>query len=181
MHPLTWLVICAYVAMGCVLLIVPLKKAWTAKLSVYFYSADLYLVIFVSCLLWPLLLSPSARELLHKGISNLRIWRDARSRLKEGLSFSYMGGVGRIRCWECSFEQIIVSFTHGVADNGERNCDEGRQCLRCGKFDTIHGQGEPIRRDEKPCNCGGELSRDHKLFCPACRSQKLLYRMGYIT
>lgn len=176
------LVLCtAYLGIGCVLLFSTLRRTWVSPLSLWFDSYGLYALISLSAMVWPLLLAPKVREAGKERIMGWWLRRNRESRLKAGLTFSAIGGTCNIHCSECAFSERITSFTHGYADNGERNCYEGRQCLSCGKFDVIYGQGEPIRREERPCECGGTLSRDHKLFCPSCRTQSLSYTPGAIT
>lgn len=92
-----------------------------------------------------------------------------------------MGGAGVISCQDCGFRQEITSFTHGFTSGPEASADEGRQCLQCGKFTTVHLKGNPSMTPVPRCDCGGELSRDHFLFCPRCRSRKLHYRPSFIT
>lgn len=107
--------------------------------------------------------------------------REYEERVAQGLEFSRMGGAGEIVCEDCGFREEVVSFTHGQTDEGEPSCTEGRQCLQCGKFYDVDRIGNPPRERVPSCDCGGELSRDHILFCPKCRSKKLEYMMAYIT
>lgn len=105
----------------------------------------------------------------------------ARDDTASEVTFSYMGGAGSIRCVDCGFGQRIISFTHGYTESGERCCNVGRQCLTCGRFVSIYGEGEPARFASTKCECGGQTSRDHVLFCPQCRSKNLSYWPGVIT
>lgn len=171
----------AYLGVGCGVLLSISGREWRSGLATLFCSYELYALILISAIVWPLLLAPKARE---SASTRLRAWwikRSLKQKLRAGVTFSNMGGAGTIRCFECGFQERITSFMHGFADNGERNCYEGRQCLSCGKFHVVYGQGEPIRRDEKSCECGGTLSRDHKLFCTPCRSQRLQFVPGIIA
>jgi hypothetical protein len=101
--------------------------------------------------------------------------------MAQGLKFSRMGGVGAISCQDCGFRQPIISFIHGFTSGPEASADEGRQCLQCGEITTVHLEGNPPVNDIPRCECGGELSREHVLFCPKCRSTKLDYGMTEIT
>ena len=93
-----------------------------------------------------------------------------------GIEFSRMGGFGKISCCECSFSGNNTSFLHGlVSEDGSEKSSTGYQCLSCGKFSTLDS-GEPLK-----CQCGGILCRSHLLFCPQCKSTKLIYKMKYIT
>jgi hypothetical protein len=107
--------------------------------------------------------------------------REYAARVAQGLEYSRMGGVGEICCDACGFRQEITSFTHGLTSGPEASADQGRQCLQCGKFTTVHLQGNPPVNAIPRCECGGELSLDHVLFCPQCRSKRLRYDMDYIT
>lgn len=107
-------------------------------------------------------------------------WR-WRRRVARGLEFERMGGAGVIHCGECGFEEEITSFMHGATYGPDACCDTGLQCLSCGKFVSVHQTGNPPVEDIPPCECGGELSRDHVLFCPKCGSRNLSYRMTVIS
>ncbi len=131
----------------------------------------------VFALLWPLILVSVLREKT-KADTERRAWK---LRVESGIEFSRMGGAGAIHCSACGFEQDLVSFTHGYTDDGERCCHQSCQCLSCGKFIAVHGIGEPAHFTVTSCECGGEFSRDHVLFCPKCRSRDLRYDMHFIT
>jgi hypothetical protein len=102
-------------------------------------------------------------------------------RVAGGLEFSRIGGAGEIDCHDCGFRQNFTSFLHGYSSDGERCCDAGWQCLSCGRLQTVHGEGDPAQYSVTRCECGGQLSRDHILFCPQCKSKSLHYRMEMIT
>lgn len=94
----------------------------------------------------------------------------------EELTFSSMGGVGILSCIECKHSEKVLSFIHG------RGCESGYQCLSCGKFARISDEIEcAVNAGEIKCDCGGNLSRDHELFCPNCQSKKLTYDVVYLT
>lgn len=131
----------------------------------------------VTAFLWPIFLYSVLRE----NAETAKEQRDWERRVASGLEFSRLGGAGAIHCRTCGFEQDVTSFTHGYTEDGERCCDQGCQCLSCGKIVSVHGVGEPARFAVVGCECGGELSRDHLLFCPKCRSKDLRYDMHYIT
>lgn len=83
-----------------------------------------------------------------------------------------MGGVGKIQCRDCIYQENIVSFTHGLNTSAS-----GLQCQLCGKFHSIKNLC-----DNKPlCECGGVLERDNLIFCPKCKSENMKYDMCYIT
>jgi len=93
-----------------------------------------------------------------------------------GIKFSGMGGFGRISCCECSFSEKNTSFLHGFSSvDRRRTSSTGYQCIDCGEFSALASE------DELVCKCGGNLSRDHLLFCPICKSTKLTYKMMFIT
>ncbi len=130
----------------------------------------------VCALLWPAL----AVIVLQERSRQLKDQRQWEERVRSGIEFTRMGGAGSIHCRDCSYEQEIVSFTHGYSDTGPTS-ETGVQCLKCGKLTTLsegHGTDDDT---EAPCDCGGALSRDHVLFCPRCRSKNLVYEMRYIT
>jgi hypothetical protein len=128
-------------------------------------------------LLWPIALVSLWQEKRARDA-----WvRGYEARLAQGLEYSRMGGAGEIHCHDCGFRQEITSFTHGFTMGPAASADEGRQCLQCGRFTTVHRKGNPPVTPVPPCECGGELSRDHFLFCPKCRSRKLKYDMSFIT
>lgn len=94
----------------------------------------------------------------------------------QGIKFSGMGGFGRISCCECSFSEKNTSFLHGLSSaDGSRTSSKGYQCVDCGEFAALAPE------DDLVCKCGGNLSRDHLLFCPTCKSTKLTYKMIFIT
>lgn len=102
---------------------------------------------------------------------------------QKGLKFSYMGGVGKINCDECGYTVKVLSFTHGFTHDWKKEASTtGYQCLACGKFARVSEvEGDDVTPSEMSCKCGGQLSRDHVLFCPKCKSKKLSYFMDYIT
>jgi hypothetical protein len=127
--------------------------------------------------LWPLLLSTSVMEI-----------RESRKQYKaleigpaEGVEFSRMGGQGTIHCTECNFSDDITSFMHGMTESGERCCTTGLQCLSCGKFLAVYSEADQPHDAGTRCACGGELSRNHVLFCPQCLSRKLQYELRVIS
>jgi hypothetical protein len=128
-------------------------------------------------LMWPVALISVLREQAREAEEQNK-WAQ---RVAAGLEYLRMGGAGEIDCRDCGFHQEITSFMHGYAADGEPCCDAGRQCLSCGKFQTVHGEGDPARYSVTRCQCGGQLSRDHVLFCPECRSKNLRYRMRAMT
>ena len=128
-------------------------------------------------LLWPLLVS----YLWQERKEQRRERQEWEERVAQGLEFSRLGGAGEIHCQDCGFRQEITSFMHGLTVGSEASCDEGLQCLSCGKFVSVHRKGNPPVTPVPPCDCGGELSRDHFLFCPKCRSKNLKYGMSVIS
>ena len=135
------------------------------------------LLTFVMVLIWPLPLWSALQE---KRESDA--WeRKYEARVAQGLEFSRMGGAGEIACRDCGFREEITSFMHGFTSGPEASADEGRQCLQCGKFRTVHLQGNSPVDSLPRCECGGELSRDHFLFCPTCRSKNLSYGISVMS
>ena len=92
-----------------------------------------------------------------------------------------MGGAGAIACKAVGYREEVVSFTHGLTSGAHTSCTEGRQCLACGKFYGVERRGNPPAEPVPACWCGGELSREHVLFCTQCQSTELRYVMAYIT
>jgi hypothetical protein len=134
------------------------------------------LLVLAVVLLWPILLVSWLQDRSRER-KEQRAWE---ARVTQGLEYDRMGGVGEIWCQDCGFRQEITSFTHGYSDGGERCCTTGYQCLECGKFHAVDQEGSAPSAVPR-CGCGGELSREHFLFCPECRSTKLRYGMSYIT
>ena len=128
-------------------------------------------------LLWPLLVSHLVQQWMREKREQ-REWEEERAK---GLQYSLMDGAGVIACEQCGYREEVVSFTHGLTWGPDASADEGRQCLECGAFTTVHLEGDPPVTTVPRCACGGKLSREHFLFCPKCRSKKLRYDMSYIT
>lgn len=91
-------------------------------------------------------------------------------------SFGEMGGAGDIVCRACGHNERIVSFLHGAEESGWYVA--GYQCQRCWRFSKVQGDANegPLR-----CQCGGELSRDETVRCPACGSAGVSYHLRMIT
>ena len=90
------------------------------------------------------------------------------------------GRGGEIACRDCGFREEITSFMHGFTSGPEASAREGRQCLQCGKFTTVHLQGN-YGRFPPAVRVWWELSRDHFLFCPTCRSKNLSYGISVMS
>ena len=135
------------------------------------------LLVLAVVVLWPLLLLAWLQDRSREQ-KEQRAWE---VRVAQGLEYDRMGGAGEISCEECGYKEEIISFTHGYSDGGERCCTTGYQCLECGKFHNMGMVGGPFIDASTRCECGGELSREHILFCPQCRSRKLRYKAAYIT
>jgi hypothetical protein len=189
-------ILAGYCIIGCVILIVgpvhreierevaktrgsPLANAMTGReqMSEGRLLAFRVTVSLGAALMWPVALVSVLRSQAREAEEQKK-WAQ---RIAAGLEFSRMGGAGEIDCHDCGFHEEITSFLHGYAADGERCCDTGQQCLSCGKFQTVHGEGDPARYSVTQCQCGGQLSRDHVLFCPQCKSKNLRYRMQMIT
>jgi superfamily II DNA helicase RecQ len=106
------------------------------------------------------------------GTTDIEKHHEALKRI-DGIRYSSMGGFGKISCCECSFAEKNTSFLHGSEGSGTSST--GYQCLSCGEFAAL-APGDSLQ-----CQCGGSLSRDHLLFCPKCKSHKLIYRMLFMT
>jgi len=135
------------------------------------------LVVLAIVLLWPMFLVSRLQGQAWER-KEQRAWE---ARVAQGLEYKWLGGAGEISCQDCGFRQEITSFTHGFTSGPEASCTEGWQCLVCGKFHDVERRGNPPLTPVPRCECGGELSREHFLFCPQCRSRKLRYQMAYIT
>lgn len=99
-------------------------------------------------------------------------FHDARPR-PPGLTFSILGGAGDVSCRDCGHGERITSFLHGLDWSAS-----GYQRQQCGKLHVIdNARSMPA---PAPCDCGGTLSREDVLFCPSCRSTKLVYEMRII-
>jgi len=97
-----------------------------------------------------------------------------------GLYFQTMGGHGSITCLICGYTEEVTAFIHGFGEN--RWSRTGYQCRQCGKFHGIERhQNEHFDESTLRCDCGGQLSRDHVIFCPRCRLTSIEYHMIYIT
>ena len=125
-------------------------------------------------LLWPFLL----RSALKSDNEHEHIL-DPEESTNQGLMFQHMGGHGTISCNDCDFQQPQTSFIHGISSSRS-----GFQCQSCGKLTSntrTQNDTQESNRATMVCECGGELSRDHVLFCPDCKSTNLSYSMEYIT
>lgn len=91
-------------------------------------------------------------------------------------SCKHLAGVGVLSCELCSWKQEILGSLHGGATN--RWASVGMQCQACGRFRAV--DFEKVQ-DPGPCPCGGELSRDLVVFCPACRGTALRYQTSFLT
>ncbi len=98
------------------------------------------------------------------------------SHREQGLYFDQMGGAGIIKCQTCNYAHDIVSFIHGFPIDSWNKA--GFQCQACGNFHEIENF---LTNKNRECDCGGELSRGNKLFCPKCKSKNLSYQMEFIT
>lgn len=125
-------------------------------------------------LLWPFLLHSAMKS--NKAHEHIPAPEDSPN---QGLKFQHMGGHGTISCNDCDFQQSQTSFIHGISSSRS-----GYQCQVCGKLTTktcTQSDTKESKRAALVCECGGELSRDHVLFCPDCKSTNLSYSMEYIT
>ena len=124
-------------------------------------------IVVGTILLWPLFLL----SVVPRKVGDVAVVKE------KGLRFEYLGGAGKILCLQCGYFNNIVSFEHG--SHSEPWCKTGYQCQRCGDFVAL--ENVTSERCLAGCKCGGNLSREHLLFCPACKSRNLDYRMEYIT
>ena len=189
-------VVAGYLAIGCLVLLAgpgrreiarevrqlrgsPIANAITGRAEVPRWKVVAFAVIMSlgAVLLWPILVS----HLVQQRAEQKRSQREWEKRVAQGLEFSRMGGMGEIHCGDCGFAQEVTSFMHGFTSGPDASCDEGFQCLACGKFTSVHREGNPAVTPVPRCECGGELSRDHFLFCPTCRSTHLSYGMSVIS
>ena len=135
------------------------------------------LIITVSfILLWPVFIYGIVKDQRDKAAS-MKAFQDKHA---EGLWFQYsMGGRGELSCNDCSYNEEVTSFIHGISSSST-----GFQCQACGRFAAIESGGpdqanEYARRLE--CDCGGPLDREKVVFCPSCRSKNLTYDLRVIT
>lgn len=191
-----WYIVAGYLAIGSLVVLVgpgrreiakqvaqargtPLTRSFSDRPEVPEWKLLLFRVVLtiVMVLVWPLLLFSVVQEKREQDA-----WeREYEARIAQGLEFSRMGGAGTIHCGDCGFQERITSFMHGLTMGPNASCNEGLQCLSCGMFVSVHRQGNPPVTPIPRCGCGGELSRDHILFCPTCRSKNLSYSMGVIS
>lgn len=138
------------------------------KFMLFRFVLSLATVIF-----WPILLPSIKRESQDPGT---RVWKNQATAIpkENGLRFEMMGGAGQLLCDNCEYSQEIISFIHGV-----NTCTMGYQCQSCGRLVNI--KDSFVFKASTTCECGGILSRDSALFCPACRSRALHYNMRFIT
>jgi hypothetical protein len=95
-------------------------------------------------------------------------------------SIGTWGGAGTIHCNDCGYKEDVISFIHGIDENGaSADGSTGYQCQSCGKFQTL--DDFEVRNKCFICSCGGELDRDAPMFCPQCKSWNMDYKMNYIT
>ncbi|MFT4256146.1 MAG: hypothetical protein QM599_04195 [Pseudoxanthomonas sp.] len=95
-----------------------------------------------------------------------------------GLLFSRCSGAGELHCRTCGHSEWMVSFLHGFGENSWSRT--GYQCRACARLCGIDAR----QNDPKPdlhCTCGGELTRDEPIICPACRSPDVWRGLGIIT
>ena len=123
-------------------------------------------VIFIT--FWPVLLFIELRRNGFGFIGGILKRQDS------SLTFGTIGGAGVLVCGDCNYSVKIISFLHGTND-----CTTGYQCQSCGQFVQVNDSLSDVI--EKGCQCGGNLSREEKLFCPKCGSKRVRYLMEYIT
>ncbi len=93
------------------------------------------------------------------------------------LFYSGLGGRGLLVCKNCGLKCDMLGFLHGH-DNIVWQIS-GYQCQACGKLHKIENDSD--YKLLNACECGGMLSRDKPIFCPRCKSDKVKYRMDFIT
>jgi hypothetical protein len=131
----------------------------------------------VTLAIWPIAIWSSLRE---KALQQ-KAAVEVKKTVAAGLTFSGMAGGGTIRCEECGYSEDITCSTHGETEDGEECFTTGSQCLSCGKFVAISSEAGAASQNRRTCDCGGQLSNKHVLFCPICRSKKLTYHLEFIT
>ncbi len=95
------------------------------------------------------------------------------------LYFHKMAGAGTFSCLACNYKENFTSFLHGYNEKG-RCGTHGCQCQKCGKFNKFTSN-EGVKYIIPKCECGGELSRENKVFCPICKSTDVKYNMIIIS
>ncbi len=127
-------------------------------------------------LLWPVFIYGIVKDQRDKAAS-MKAFQDKHA---EGLWFQYsMGGRGELSCNDCSYNEEVTSFIHGISSSST-----GFQCQACGRFAAIEsgGPGQVNEYARKlVCDCGGPLEREKVVFCPNCRSKNLTYDLRVIT
>jgi hypothetical protein len=138
-----------------------------SKLLMFRLILSLAVVLF-----WPPLIVMAFAD-RHGGllrIGRLDQFRTPNTRLR----FQGMGGAGSISCLECGFTKEIVSLLHDTDI-----FIAGYQCQSCGEF--LQLENSRLDQVEGACQCGGIVAQNRVLFCPQCRSNRLIYDMTFIT
>lgn len=92
------------------------------------------------------------------------------------LYFRYMSGSGFMNCCDCGYSESITSSWHSFDDFGAPSDGvAGYQCQSCGKFYSLG------YKDDRQCDCGGELEDEKPVFCPKCKSKNVKYVCRCIT
>lgn len=90
----------------------------------------------------------------------------------EKVTFQNTGGVGELSCSACGHQEVMTSFTHGVSHQ------LGFQCTSCDAL-TVVENGLEI--PTPACACGGALSRELPIKCPACHGGEVAFTNLYMT
>ena len=99
---------------------------------------------------------------------------------RQALKFMFMSGTGEVSCLACGHKERMAGAVYFRSrETGGSVIHSGYQCQTCRKFDVL------VMRDglapDLQCACGGEMSREEVLLCPACASQNLEYECFLMT
>ncbi len=90
----------------------------------------------------------------------------------EQVTFENTNGVGELSCSVCGHRETMLSFTHG---NGHQL---GFQCTSCHQLVAVENG---LEKPTPPCSCGGVLSREESIKCPACKGEQVTFSSHYMT
>ena len=100
---------------------------------------------------------------------------------QKGLRYADLHGAeGHIFCKSCGYLNYIHVCWYSIRfNNGNGGIKTSYQCRDCGEFVNIEKYDKDMPLPA--CQCGGQLSQDHLLFCTKCRSNDLNYSVYFFT
>ncbi len=154
------------------------KPTWL-KIVQYLYRVILFSITWpLIGIIWILMKITTRNENRNHAVAEMKYFIGGEWIDDGKLKFTKMGGEGDFYCLDCGYKEEIVSFLHGFGEN-RWGC-KGHQCQKCGKFHGIEGrENDPWIIPE--CHCGGGLSREKAVFCPACWSFNVDYHLRIMT